>query len=307
MVTVRCPFCDSEITTAQLGEMRDKLRKGQDPAILQEIEGLRDGIRTQEKERANLEVEAMRGKLKEYQKRESELDRRDAEIKAREATIEAEVRRGIATRENAIREQITSELSAKQNSELEERDRQIDDLSKELKRREELKQAEVDRLVADRESKVRNEERARAEKTYEPLRGKIREYQQEEQEVLNREETLRIREQEMELVVQRTVQQKIDAVRLEEKSRLEGLYAPLRSKIEEYQQREDDFLRREQTLALREQEIELRVAREVASKRDEFVGIARKQSEERYGIELKERERMNCRPTETTRRRAASH
>src|SRR5712692_2700812 len=153
MATVRCPFCDSEITTAQLGEMRDKLRKGQDPAILQEIEGLRDGIRIQEKERANLEVEAMRGKLKEYQKRESELDNRDAEIKAREATIEAEVRRGIATREKAIREQITSELSAKQNSELEERDRQIDDLSKELKRQEELKQAEVDRLVADRENK----------------------------------------------------------------------------------------------------------------------------------------------------------
>ncbi len=292
MTTAHCPFCGSEISAAQLGQMRDKIRKGQDPAILREVDELRQVIRTQEQEKAQIEVGAIRTKLTEYQNRETDLDRRDAEIKAREATIQAEARKAIAAREKSMREEITKELSVKQQVQIQERDRQIEDLSKRLRSEEELRAAEVERILFERESKIREEEKSKVERTYEPLRGKIKEYQQKEEQILRKEEVLKIREQEMELAIQRKIQQGTEAVRLQEKSRLEISYAPLRSKIEEYQKREADVLQREQTLALREQEISLSVAREVASRRDEFMETARRQSEEKHGIELKERERM---------------
>jgi hypothetical protein len=91
--------------------------------------------------------------------------------------------------------------------------------------------------------------------------------------------------------VERRLLEREKHVRQQERERVRQSFEPLRAKIEEYQQRETEFLKREEALAIREQEIDLRVAREVAQKRAEFLKEARKQAEEKHGIELKESEK----------------
>ena len=120
--TSQCPFCGSAITFAQLRELREKIAKGQDPTILREMESIQDSIRTDEQKKASVEVKAIRTKLEQYQKRERELDKRDADIKAREITIESDVRKQVAKREKTIREQVVLEMSEKQKYELADRE-----------------------------------------------------------------------------------------------------------------------------------------------------------------------------------------
>lgn len=283
-----CPFCGSQINPSQFAEMRKKIRDGQDPAILREMEQIRNHIQAEEKGRADQEIAVFRLKLKKYQERENELDRRESEAKAREATIEGEILEKVTARAKIIREEAEQELSLKHGAELQGRDRQIADLRLEISRQKESQEQEIETILLQRETQIREEEKTRAEVSYGPLRKKLAAYQERESDLLKKEENLRIRTEELQLTTEKVVRERETDIRRQERLKIEKTYEPLKSRIEEYQRHEEEVLRREETLSLREAEVDLRVAREVAERRESLLEDARKQAEEKHGIELKE-------------------
>lgn len=283
-----CPFCGSQINPSQFAEMRKKIRDGQDPAILREMEQIRNHIQAEEKGRADQEIAVFRLKLKKYQERENELDRRESEAKAREATIEGEILEKVTARAKIIREEAEQELSLKHGAELQGRDRQIADLRLEISRQKESQEQEIETILLQRETQIREEEKTRAEVSYGPLRKKLAAYQERESDLLKKEENLRIQTEELQLTTEKVVRERETDIRRQERLKIEKTYEPLKSRIEEYQRHEEEVLRREETLSLREAEVDLRVAREVAERRESLLEDARKQAEEKHGIELKE-------------------
>src|SRR5258707_3715956 len=97
-----CPFCGKPITATEYAALRERIRKAEDPAILQEFEVVRQEITRSTKENVEAEYAPLRRQLDAYIKREKNLNERSTELELKGKSIDAEVAKKVSESQAAL-------------------------------------------------------------------------------------------------------------------------------------------------------------------------------------------------------------
>ncbi len=199
----QCPFCGQPISAAQYAELHERIRKAEDPAILQELEIVREEI--SEELRKNLETEyaPLRKQLDAYLEKEKTLNELSTQLALRKRALDAEVSRKIKEKEKELIAAGVQRAKEELQSLAEEKDKQIKGLTATNERLNREMDKRVASLLQDREQQLRDEERKRVEEKYGTLQQKLRKYQQEELELERTKQALALREDGLELEIQK--------------------------------------------------------------------------------------------------------
>src|SRR5215469_14075554 len=95
----QCPFCGQPISAAQYDQLRERIRKAEDPALLQELEVVRQEILQGLKKNLEAEYAPIRGQLDAYIKRDQELNERSTQLALKEEAIHAEIAKRVSEKE----------------------------------------------------------------------------------------------------------------------------------------------------------------------------------------------------------------
>src|ERR1700687_3676882 len=100
--TKNCPFCGKSITASEYVALRERIRKAEDPAILQEFEVVRQEITQRTKENIEAEYAPLRRQLDAYIKKEKNLNERSTELELKSKSIDAEVAKKVSESQAAL-------------------------------------------------------------------------------------------------------------------------------------------------------------------------------------------------------------
>ena len=102
MDTVKsCPFCRKTISAAEYAALKERIKQGQDPAILREFEVVREEITLSVKGSVE-ESTAIRRQLDAYIKKEKNLNERSTELELKAKSIDAEIAKKVSESQAAL-------------------------------------------------------------------------------------------------------------------------------------------------------------------------------------------------------------
>jgi hypothetical protein len=199
----KCPFCGKSITETEYLALRERIKKAEDPAILREFEVVREEMAKSLKENIEAEYAPVRRQLDAYIKREKQLNERSTELELKAKAIDAEVAkklgvsqaRLVAAAEERVREEL--QLAAK------EKDTKITKLTDRITKFELEIESRISAGIEDREKKLRDEIQRGFDAQYAGTLAKLKEYQGKELSLERAKQDLAVKEQGLELEVQK--------------------------------------------------------------------------------------------------------
>lgn len=207
-----CPFCGQSISPTQYAALRDRIRKFEDPAIVRELESLRQEIIQGAQARFESEAAPLRRKLEGYVKKEQELNERSTELALKEKAIDAEVAKRLRSKEKELIEagqrQARESLKAVQK----QKDAQIRELNDQVERLTAEFETRIESELKGRERDLRGNLEKQIEAKYGGLQKKLNDYQAKELEFEKAEQALALREHGIDLEVQKRLSGERDAL-----------------------------------------------------------------------------------------------
>ncbi len=211
-LTKHCPFCDQPISEAQYEQVRERIRKAEDPAIVQELGLLRQEIAEEVKKNLENEYAPLRKQVDAYAKKEKELSERSTQLALRERAVDAEVARKLSEKEKEL--VAAGEGRAKQQFEATNRqkDTEIKRLDAQVKKLSQEMEGRIASEVEGREQNLRDQVQREEEAKYSVLRQKLQEYQRRDLEFEKEKQALALKEQAIDLAIQKRLSTERDAL-----------------------------------------------------------------------------------------------
>jgi len=201
--TRQCPFCGKSITLAEYAALRDRIRKAEDPAILQEFEIVRQDITKSVRETLESEYVPLRRQLDTYVKKEKGLNERSTELEIRAKTIDAEVAKRV--REGQSELVVETEKRVREELQLssQKKDAEIAGLTERISKFGQEVEVRVANGIQDRERSLRVEIQKDFDARQEGTLAKLKGYQAKELQFEKACQDLAVKEQGIELEVQK--------------------------------------------------------------------------------------------------------
>lgn len=208
----RCPFCGKSLTAAEYAALRERIRKAEDPAILAEFESVRREMERNIKKTVESEYLPLRTQLDAYVNREKELNQRATELDLRDRAIGTEVAKKLNDERAALSAEVERRVRDEAQLSSKQKDAEILRLTKEASR---TKQDFEERITAEirvREPNLRAEMEQEFQRRQAGALAKLKEYQARELELETTRGDLELKEQGIELEVQKRLSGQREAI-----------------------------------------------------------------------------------------------
>jgi hypothetical protein len=245
--TKRCPFCGKAITAAEYATLRERIRKAEDPAILQEFEVIREEITKSAKENADSQYAPIRRQLDAYIKRERSLNEQSTELELRAKTIDAEVAKKVhegqtqlvADAELRVREQVRSSAQ--------EKEAEITRLTERISKFDQEIESRITAGIEGREPVLRANIQRDFDARQAGTLAKLKEYQDKELQLEKTRQDLALKELGLELQVQKRLSNERDGLVAAASKQAREMY-----EIESKEKERNNQLLRQQVAQLQE-------------------------------------------------------
>src|SRR5580658_6502698 len=201
--TKKCPFCGKPISAAEYAAMRERIRTSEDPAILQEFEIVRQEITRSIKENAEAEYAPLRRQLDAYVKKERNLNERSTELELKAKSIDAEVAKKVSESQTALVTEAERRVREELQLATEEKDSQIRSLTERVSKIGQEIETRVAAELEDREKALREGLQEDFDSKSASTLAKLKTYQAKELDFEKAREELAVKEQGLDLEVQK--------------------------------------------------------------------------------------------------------
>ena len=208
----KCPFCGKPITATEYDALREKIRKAEDPAILQEFEVVRKEITKSLRDNMEAEYAPVRRQLDAYVKKEKNLNERSTEIELKAKSIEAEVAKKVSASQAALVAEAEKRVREEFQLSTKEKDSQIRTLTERLSKIDQEIETRVAAGHDDLEKSLREGLQKDFESKSASTLAKLKAYQAKELDFEKERQELAVKEQGLDLEVQKRLSTERDAL-----------------------------------------------------------------------------------------------
>jgi hypothetical protein len=210
--TKKCPFCGKTITTAEYAVLRERIRKAEDPEILQEFEVVRQEITRSIKENVDAEYAPLRRQLDAYVKKEKNLNERSTELELKAKSIDAEVAKKVSESQAALVMEAEKRVREELRLATKEKDSQIRTLTERISKIDQEIETRVVAGLEDREKTLREDLQKDFDSKSAATLAKLKTYQTKELNFEKAKQELAVKEQGIDLEVQKRLSTERDAL-----------------------------------------------------------------------------------------------
>jgi hypothetical protein len=210
--TRQCPFCGKSITLAEYAALRDRIRKGEDPAVLQEFEAVRQDITKSVRESLESEYVPLRRQLDTYVKKEKSLNERSTELELRAKAIDAEVAKRVREGQSVLTAEVERRVREELQLAAQEKDAEIARLTERISQLGQDVEVRVTSEIQDRERLLRGEMQKDFDARQAGTLAKLKEYQSKELQFEKACQDLAVKKQGIELEVQKRLSNERDTL-----------------------------------------------------------------------------------------------
>jgi hypothetical protein len=210
--TRQCPFCGKSITLAEYAALRDRIRKGEDPAVLQEFEAVRQDITKNVRESLESEYVPLRRQLETYVKKEKSLNERSTELELRARAIDAEVAKKVREGQSVLTAEVERRVREKLQLAAQAKDAEIARLTERISQLGQEVEVRVTSEIQDRECVLRVEMQRDFDARQAGTLAKLKEYQARELQLERACQDLAVKEQGIELEIQKRLSGQRDSL-----------------------------------------------------------------------------------------------
>jgi len=210
--TKNCPFCGKPITAAEYAALRERIRKAEDPAILQEFEVVRQEITRSIKENVEAEYAPLRRQLDAYVKKEKNLNERSTELELKSKSIDAEVAKKVSESQAALVTEAERRVREELQLATKEKESQIRTLTERINKFDQEIEARVAAGLEHREKSLREGLQKDFDNKSAATLAKLQSYQAKELDFERAKQALAVKEQGLDLEVQKRLSAERDAL-----------------------------------------------------------------------------------------------
>jgi len=210
--TKNCPFCGKSITAAEYTALRERIRKAEDPAILQEFEVVRQELSRSVKENVEAEYAPLRRQLDAYVKREKNLNERSTELELKAKSIDAEVAKKVSASQAALVTEVEKRVREELQLATKAKDSQISTLTERISKIDQEIETRVVAGLEDREKTLRDSLQKAFDSQSASTMAKLKAYQVKELDFEKARQELAVKEQGLDLEVQKRLSTERDAL-----------------------------------------------------------------------------------------------
>ena len=210
--TKNCPFCGKPITATEYAALRERIRKAEDPAILQEFEVVRQEITRSIKDDVEAEYAPLRRQLDAYIKKEKNLNERSTELELKAKSIDAEVAKKISESQAALVTEAERRVREELQLATKEKDSQIRALAERISKFDQEIETRVAAGLEDREKALREGLQKDFDSQSASTLAKLKAYQAKELDFEKARQELAVKEQGLDLEVQKRLSTERDAL-----------------------------------------------------------------------------------------------
>jgi hypothetical protein len=207
-----CPFCGKPITATEYAALREKIRKAEDPAILQEFEVVRKEITKSLRDNMEAEYAPVRRQLDAYIKREKDLNERSTVLELKSKAIEAEVAKKVSASQAALVTEAEKRVRGELQLATKEKDSQIRTLTERISKIDQEIETRVAAGLDDREKTLREGMQKDFDSKSASTLAKLKGYQAKELDFEKARQELAVKEQGLDLEVQKRLSTERDAL-----------------------------------------------------------------------------------------------
>ncbi len=207
-----CPFCGKSITPSEFVALRERIRKAEDPAILQEFEVVRQEITRSTKENVEAEYAPLRRQLDAYIKREKNLNERSTELELKGKSIDAEVAKKVSESQAALVTEAEKRVRGEFQLATKEKDSQIRTLTERISKIDQEIDIRVASGLEEREKTLREDLQKDFDAKSVSTLAKLKAYQAKELDFEKATQELAVKEQGLDLEVQKRLSNERDAL-----------------------------------------------------------------------------------------------
>lgn len=208
----KCPFCRKPITAAEYAALRERIRKAEDPAVLQEFEVVRQEITSSIKENVEAEYAPLRRQLDAYVKKEKNLNERSTELELKAKSIDAEVAKKVSESQAALVTKTEERVREEFQLTSKEKDTQIRTLTERISKIDKEIETRVAAGLEDREKMLREGLQKDFDSKSASTLAKLKVYQAKELDFEKARQELAVKEQGIDLEVQKRLSAERDAL-----------------------------------------------------------------------------------------------
>jgi hypothetical protein len=210
--TKKCPFCGKPITATEYAALREKIRKAEDPAILQEFEVVRKEITKSLRDNMEAEYAPVRRQLDAYVKKEKDLNERSTELELKAKSIDAEVAKKVSVSQAALVKEAEKRVREELQLATKEKDSQIRTLTERISKIDQEIETRVAAGLDDREKTLREGIQKDFDSKSASTLAKLKGYQTKELDFEKARQELAVKEQGLDLEVQKRLSTERDAL-----------------------------------------------------------------------------------------------
>jgi hypothetical protein len=210
--TKRCPFCGKAITAAEYAALRERIRKAEDPAILQEFEVVRQEITRSIKGNVEAEYAPLRRQLDAYIKKEKDLNERSTELDLKSKSIDAEVAKKVSESQAALVTEAEKRVRQELQLATKEKDSQIRALIERIRKTDQEIDTRVAAGLEDREKTLREDLQKAFDSKSASTLAKLKAYQAKELDFEKARQELVLKEHGLDLEVQKRLSTERDTL-----------------------------------------------------------------------------------------------